>query len=49
MLISCDNLSLSDYDEDVAAGRIVLSVKSSDDVGNKVPGIVPTFDTLPGN
>src|SRR6266404_2572137 len=45
-------VSPTEYNEAVAAGRIVLSVKSSDDVvrdiAGKVLGIIPTHDTPPG-
>ena len=47
------SVSPTEHDGAVAAGRIVLSVKSSDDVvrdiAEKVLGVVPTFDTPPGN
>jgi len=46
-------VSPTEYDEAVAAGRIVLSVKSSDDgvrdIAEKVLGINVTFDTPPRN
>lgn len=46
-------VSPAGYDEAVAEGRIVLSVKSSDnavrDIVEKVFGIVPRLDTPPGN
>jgi hypothetical protein len=45
-------VSPAEYDEAVAAGRIVLSVKSSDnvirDIAEKVL-VIPAFDTPPGN
>lgn len=47
------SVSPTEHDEAVAAGRIVLTVKSSDDgvrdIAARVLGIIPTFDTPPGN
>ena len=46
-------VSPTEHDEAIAAGRIVLSVKSSDDgvrdIAEKVLGINVTFNTPPGN
>lgn len=46
-------VSPTEHDEAVAGGRIVLSVKSSDDgvrdIAARVLGIIPTLDTPPGS